>query len=89
MNPEILEIYDLAFDSDGRCVVHAVVESAVVVIEPGYDTPTEWGPAMCRGTFYLSDEDVIPATDAGVRRMFSERIDDWEVVDTSDWADDS
>lgn len=88
MNPDVLEIYDIRFNPDGRCDVEAVVEDSVVVIpQTDYD-PAEWGPAMCRGSFYLCEDDVMPATDAGMRRLLSERINNWELVDCSDWADD-
>jgi hypothetical protein len=88
VNPDVLEIYDLTFGPDGRCDVEALVEDAVVVRAQTDLDPPEWGPALCRGTFYLCEDDVIPATDAGVRRLLSDRIDNWEVVDFSDWADD-
>jgi hypothetical protein len=88
VNPDVLEIYDIRFNPDGRCDVEAVVEDSVVVVpQTNYD-PAEWGPAMCRGSFYLCEDDVMPATDAGIRRLLSERINNWEVVDCSDWADD-
>ena len=68
--------------------VEAVVEDSVVVMpQTDYD-PAEWGAAMCRGSFYLCEDDVMPATDAGMRRLLSERINNWELVDCSDWADD-
>ena len=88
MNPDVLEIYDIRFNPDGRCDVEAVVEDSVVVMpQTDYD-PAEWGAAMCRGSFYLCEDDVMPATDAGMRRLLSERINNWELVDCSDWADD-
>ena len=88
MNPDVLEIYDIRFNPDGRCDVEAVVEDSIVVIpQTDYD-PAEWGPAMCRGSFYLCEDDVMPATDAGMRRLISERVNNWELVDCSDWADD-
>ena len=88
MNPDVLEIYDISFNPNGRCDVEAVVEDSIVVIpQTDYD-PAEWGPAMCRGSFYLCEDDVMPATDAGMRRLLSERINNWELVDCSDWADD-
>jgi hypothetical protein len=88
VNPDVLEIYDIRFNPDGRCDVEAVVEDSIVVIpQTDYD-PAEWGPAMCRGSFYLCEDDVMPATDAGMRRLLSERINNWELVDCSDWADD-
>ena len=88
MNPDVLEIYDISFNPDGRCDVEAVVEDSVVVVPQTEYDPAEWGPAMCRGSFYLCEDDVMPATDAGMRRLLSERIDNWELVDCSDWADD-
>lgn len=88
MNPDVLEIYDIRFNPDGRCDVEAVVEDSVVVIPQTEYDPAEWGPAMCRGSFYLCEDDVMPATDAGMRRLLSERVNNWELVDCSDWADD-
>ena len=88
MNPDVLEIYDIRFNPDGRCDVEAVVEDSVVVIPQTEYDPAEWGPAMCRGSFYLCEDDLMPATDAGMRRLLSERINNWELVDCSDWADD-
>ena len=88
MNPNVLEIYDISFNPDGRCDVEAVVEDSVLVMSQTNYDPAEWGPAMCRGSFYLCEDDVMPATDAGMRRLLSERINNWELVDCSDWADD-
>ena len=88
MNPDVLEIYDIRFNPDGRCDVEAVVEDSIVVIPQTEYDPAEWGPAMCRGSFYLCEDDVMPATDAGMRRLISERINNWEMVDQSDRADD-
>jgi hypothetical protein len=88
VNPDVLEIYDIRFNPDGRCDVEAVVEDSIVVIPQTEYDPAEWGPAMCRGSFYLCEDDVMPATDVGMRRLLSERINNWELVDCSDWADD-
>ena len=87
MESEIIEVLDLAFLPSGRVECEAVVENMVLTRHQSYEEPAEWGPAVCRGSFYLCEDDVIPATDAGVRRLFSERITNWEVVDTSDWSD--
>jgi hypothetical protein len=88
MNPDVVEIYDISFNPDGRCDVEAVVEDSIVVLpQTDYD-PAQWGPAVCRGSFYLCEDDVIPATDAGLRRLVSERVNNWEMVDCTDWADD-
>jgi hypothetical protein len=84
----VLEIEDLWFEDGGsRIVVDAVVDGMVVVIPQSNLYPAEWGPALCRGSFYLHEEDLIPASDDGLRKLLSERIDDWAPLDTSDWDD--
>jgi hypothetical protein len=85
---QVLEIEDLWFEDGGaRIVVDAVVDGMVVVIPQSNLYPAEWGPALCRGSFYLHEEDLIPASDEGLRKLLSERIDDWAPIDTSDWDD--
>ena len=84
---DVLEVLDLHFGVDGTCHVEALVDEMALVQLPTMEEPAEWGPAVCRGSFYFCDEDVIPATDAGIRRMFEERIDNWQLVDQSDLYD--
>jgi len=76
----ITDIYDFSMDPDGLVTVTAVVDEMVLVHHQTQLDPAEYGPALCRGTFYLSDEDLIPATDAELARLFYNRIDDWEVL---------
>ena len=80
----ITDIYDLTMDTDGLVTVTAVVDEMVLVHHQTQLDPAEYGPALCRGTFYLSDEDLIPATDAELARLFYNRIDDWEVLHPDD-----
>jgi hypothetical protein len=85
---QVLEIEDLWFEDGGsRIVVDAVVDDMVVVHSQTLLDPPEWGPALCRGSFDLHEEDLIPASDEGLRKLLSERIDDWAPLDTSDWDD--
>lgn len=81
----ILSIEDVHFTSDSRCVVEAYLDDAVLVHSPYRDDPPEWHPALCRGSFDFSEDDVIPSTDTGLKAMFERRIDDWEPIDTSDF----
>jgi len=83
---QVQSIEELRFEDD-RLVVDAVVDDMVVVIPQTRLEPAEWGPALCRGSLYFSDEDLIPATDAELRAMLTERVDDWAPIDTSDWDD--
>jgi hypothetical protein len=80
----ILELDDFSMDTDGLVTVTAVVDEMVLVHQQTLLDPAEYGPALCRGTFYLSDEDLIPATDAELARLFYNRIDDWEVLHPDD-----
>jgi len=48
------------------------------------DDPAEYGAALCRGSFYLQDDEVIPQDDDDLCRFVADRIDTWEVLDLSD-----
>jgi hypothetical protein len=85
MNLDVLEIYDVTFTDGDLCVVQAIVEDAAIANPQSHDDPEEYCPALCRGSFHFSDEELIPATDDGLKQLFAERIDNWELVDTSDW----
>ena len=78
---QVLEIDSLDFDHDGLLHVTALVDEVVLVRKQTIFDPPEYGAALCRGSFYLSDEDLIPATDAELCRLIAERVDDWAPVD--------
>ena len=80
----VLEIDSLDFDHDGLLHVTAVVDQVVLTHHATQRDPEEWGAALCRGSFYLSDEDLIPATDAELAVLIAERVDDWAPVDADD-----
>ena len=80
----VLEIDSLEFDPDGLLRVIAVVDEVVLTHHATQWDPEEYGSALCRGSFYLSDEDLIPATDAELAELFSDRIDDWAPIDPDD-----
>ena len=77
----IHEIRELRFDGD-YLVVDAVVEDTRLVHAATETDPAEYGPGLCRGTLYFSDDVLIPATDADLLRMLGERIDDWVLCPT-------
>jgi len=81
---QVIEIDSLDFDHDGLLHVTAFVDEMVLVRKQTLLDPPEWGPALCRGSFYLSDEDLVPATDALLRKLISDRVDDWAPVDEDD-----
>ena len=81
---QVQSIEELRFEGD-HLVVDAIVDDMVVRYPQTTLEPAEWGPALCRGTLYFSDEDLIPATDAELRALLTDRVDDWAPLDTSDW----
>ena len=78
---QVLEIDSLEFDPDGLIRVTAVVDQVVLTHHATQWDPEEYGSALCRGSFYLSDEDLIPATDAELCKLIAERVDDWAPID--------
>jgi len=82
----VVQIDELHFDGD-HLVVYAVIDDAVLVYAQTELDPPEWGPALCRGTLYFSDEDLIPATDAELQDLLADRVDDWAPVEASSWDD--
>ena len=78
---QVLEIDSLEFDPDGLLRVTAVVDEVVLVHQQTILDPPEYGAALCRGSFYLSDEDLIPATDAELAKLIADRVDDWAPID--------
>jgi hypothetical protein len=83
---QVLEIHDLQFDGD-LLLVEAVVDDAVLVRSQTHLDPPEWGPALCRGSWHMDDEALIPATDAEFMVMLSDNVTDWAPVDLSDLYD--
>ena len=81
---QVLEIDSLQFDSDGLVRVTAVVDEMVLVRQQTRLDPPEYGAALCGGSFYLSDEDLIPATDAELCKLIAARVDDWAPLDPDD-----
>ena len=77
----VLELHSLLFDPDGLIYVLAVVDEMVLTHHATQYDPEEYGPALCRGSFYLSDEDLVPDTDAEFCEFLAARVDDWAPVD--------
>ena len=64
---QVQSIEEIRFEGD-RLVVDAVVDDMVVRYPQTQFEPAEWGPALCRGTLYFSDEDLIPGGRLTCRR---------------------
>lgn len=75
----VLEIRDIRCDGD-LLVVDAVIEDAVLTAQATHLDPPEYGPALCRGTLYVSDDTRIGPTDTELMAMFARDIHDWEPI---------
>jgi len=42
--------------------------------------PIEYGSALCRGSFYLQDDEVIPDDNAELCRFVADCVSYWEVI---------
>lgn len=82
---DVLSIERFYRDDNDLCTVVACVDDAVVVIPASFQAPEEYGPALCRGTFYVQDDEVIPTDDVELCEFVGEQVNYWEVVDTSDY----
>lgn len=77
----VLEIRDIRCDGD-LLVVDALIEDAVLTAPATHLDPPEYGPALCRGTLYVSDDTRIGPTDVDLMAMFGREIQDWKLIKT-------
>jgi hypothetical protein len=85
---DVIALYDLRVvgaDGDRLCTVEAVVADMAVVIPASREEPEEYGPALCRGSFDLSDDEVIPVDEQSQAEFVADRVTDWQFVDASDY----
>jgi hypothetical protein len=81
---EVLEIHEVRFDASDLLVVEAVVSDMVLTHAASRLDPPEWGPALCRGTMLLCEEDLIPASEYEFKKLLTSRVLDWAPLDQSD-----
>lgn len=81
---DLLELRSLSVSEDGLCDVVAVVEDVVEVRPQTYEDPAEFGAALCRGSFYISDDEVVPVDADSQLQFVGEHVSYWEVLDRDD-----
>jgi len=81
---DLLDLRSVEVFEDGLCDVVALVEDAVEVRAQTYEDPAEYGPAMCRGSFYILDDEVMPVDADSQLQFIAERVSHWEALDFSD-----
>lgn len=84
MTGTVLDIVDMHFVDDEHLVVQAVIEEAVLVRRQTQLEPEQYGPALCEGTLFFTENTLIPATDQEFISMLSNEVDDWEIVENID-----
>lgn len=73
----IVDIKELRFDT----VDTLVVEAFVTEFSSNEDADASGGETtLCRGTMYFPDDALIPATDAELKQLLEDSIDDWEPI---------
>lgn len=73
----IVDIKELRFDT----VDTLVVEAFVTEFSSNEDANASgWETTLCRGTMYFPDDALIPATDAELKQLLEDSIDDWEPI---------
>ena len=77
----VLSIEELRFERGDLLIVDAVVEEMVIVIPQTQFEPAEWGPALCRGSFDLDTDEVVPEDYEQLREFIQQRVHHWEPVD--------
>ena len=82
---DVVSVEKLDCDDDGFCTAVACIDNAVVVIPASLEEPEEYGPALCRGTFYIQGDEVIPTDEPELCEFVDERVTYWQVIDTSDY----
>lgn len=65
---------------DDYVTVEAVVEDVELVYSATLQDPPEYGPALCRASFYVEEDELLPKDDDRLIE-YLERLDlDWELV---------
>lgn len=82
---DVVSVESCQCDDDGLCTAVACVDDVVMVFPASYEEPAEYGPALCRGTFYIQDDEVIPSDEVELCEFVGERVTYWQVADTSDY----
>ena len=82
---DVLFVESVHRDADSLLGVVACVDGAVVSRASTYQDPEEYAAALCRGSFYVQDDEVIPEDHAELCEFVGDRVITWEVVDASDY----
>jgi hypothetical protein len=76
----VLLIHDFEI-IDEHCTVKAMVEDAVLLHLPMDEGPAEYGPGICRASFYVDPEEEIPCNEDALCSYLDSLNLDWRLVE--------
>lgn len=79
-------IYNVDKNED-HVVVDAVVEDTALVYPSTSIDPPEYGPALCRASFYLDENELLPKDDDQLIEYLEKMDLDWEIVPKDEYHD--
>lgn len=72
-------VYDV-YQDDDMVTVTAIVEDVKLVYPATRFDPEEYGPALCKATFYLDENELLPSEDEQLIEYLENLNLDWEVI---------
>lgn len=82
----MIQVENISIDEEKQEVtVSAVVDDAILTYAGSLYDPPEYGPALCTTTFSV---DCVDINNKKELQEFLKSVEDWEVVDDSDYYDD-
>lgn len=72
-------IYSLKKDNN-QVIVEAVIEDMVLVREQTKYEPEEYGPALCRASFELEEDEELPENDDELIDYLDDRYLEWQIL---------
>lgn len=79
----IMSIFDVEQESD-YVTITALIEDADVVYPQTYLDPPEYGPAMCKASFYIDENEILPEDKNKLIDYLEDLNLDWKVL-PKDW----
>lgn len=77
----ILSIENIHQDSNNVIHVEAVIDDFLLVSEASFDSPAEYGPAVCEASFELDEDEILPDNENELIKFLDNLYLDWQLVE--------
>lgn len=77
---DILYIDQIEYDSKDDIYVTAYIEDAILSYPATYTDPPEYAPALCKASFSLEEDELLPQNENEWIKLLEELNLDWEVI---------